>query len=58
MAEKLGENITESELETIAQKYGTIIEKDGISKMLMKRKKIKKNMLIKITYLLNKNYQK
>ena len=30
MAEKLGDNITESELETIAQKYGTIIEKDGI----------------------------
>ena len=30
IAEKLGDNITESELETIAQKYGTIIEKDGI----------------------------
>ena len=30
MAEKLGDNITESELETIAQKYGTIIEKDRI----------------------------
>lgn len=30
MAEKLGDNITESELETIAQKYGAIIEKDGI----------------------------
>lgn len=30
IAEKLGDNITGSELETIAQKYGTIIEKDGI----------------------------